>query len=190
MITSEEIIKYQKLACYVATKRGYSELADDFAQDLLLNFVANSDRGATVDQHFVDYLRREYGDTRSACGTARSRSMRSALSLDAPGYSDEGEVGLYDRIAATQPVSESESTQRECSLLFGGREADIYKTYFVEERTQSLIAKALEITESRVSQILKSMKQEVSDYYVLREGLERMEWDPDYSKLQVDWIRL
>lgn len=189
-MTNQEIEKFQKRARYVAAKRGYPELADDFAQELLLSFVEKPDRGATIDQLFVDYLREHYGDARSASGAARSFALRESISLDAAGCEGEESYTLHDRIGSPEPVSELELSHRECSLLFGGRKAEIYQAYFVEELTEQTIGKALDITESRVSQILGSMKREMRDYYMLREGLERMEWDTGYTKLHVDWIKL
>lgn len=189
-MTEAEILKFQKRGKYVAAKRGYPELADDFAQELLLTFVENPDRHSTVEQLFIDYLRGTYGDTRSHLGTERSRTEHTMLSLDTQANQSEREISLYDVLAAPQPDSESERTRRECSILFGGREAEIYDAYFVDEEVEKSIGERFGITESRVSQILKPMKKEIQEYYLIREVLERMEWDPDYGKFQVDWIRL
>lgn len=189
-MTNEEIIKFQKRARYVATKRGHAELADDFAQDLILIFIKSPDRRSTVDQLFTDYLRGTYGDTRSALGRARSFAVRESVSLDDARDESEKSFSLYERIAAPESDTEAERSCRECSHLFGGRKAEIYEAYFVEEKTEKVIAQGMELTESRICQLLKPMKREIQDYYILREGLERIEWDPDYTKLQVDWIKL
>jgi RNA polymerase sigma factor (sigma-70 family) len=189
-LTNQEILKFQKRAKYVAAKRGYPELADDFAQELLLSFVEKPDRGATFDQLFIDYLRGTYGDTRSACGAVRSRAMHQSISIDDAGYESEEQMGLHDRLGSIEPDSELEQSHRQCMHLFGGREAQLYQAYFVEEQSEKTIGNSMGITESRVSQCLKPMKKEIQDYFVLRECLERIEWDPEYTKLLVDWIRL
>lgn len=189
-MTNEDIIKFQRRAKLVAAKKGYSELADDFAQEVLLEFIENPDRRSTIDQMFIDYLRRMYGDARTISGTTRSRAEHSRISIDVCGNENEGEIGSHERIAAIETDSESERTVQECSHLFTGREAEIYEAYFVKERTEKDIGASMQITDSRVSQLIKHMKKEIENYYVLRDGLERMEWDTEYLKVQVDWIKL
>lgn len=182
-MTNEEILKFQKRARYVASKRGYPELADDFSQSVLLLFVERPDRHSTLDQLFIDYLRETYGDSRTISGSKRSFAERNAVS-------GEEENLYHDYIGDVERSSDTGPTQRECACLFMGREAEIYQAYFVDERTEWSIAQDLAVTESRVSQVLKPMKNEIRDFYILREGLERMEWDEDYTKLAVDWIKL
>ena len=53
------------------------------------------------------------------------------------------------------------------------------------------IAAQLGITESRVSQIIKArIKPAIERAYVLQEAWDLYHDDPDYSKLQVGWMKL
>lgn len=41
--------------------RGYGQDADDIAQDIAIKLLEGRHKHATVDQMFIDYLRRTYG---------------------------------------------------------------------------------------------------------------------------------
>jgi DNA-directed RNA polymerase specialized sigma24 family protein len=81
-LTEAEIKKFQQRAKYVATKWGYPELADDFSQELFVYFLQKPDRGATVDQLFIDYLRARYGHSRTGGNRSRLQAERNYVELD------------------------------------------------------------------------------------------------------------
>lgn len=175
-MTDDEILRFQKRARHVASKYGYPQHADDFAQEVILTFIENPDRHSTVDQLFIDYLRKTHGNTRSVCGAARAKAELTACPLD-----DERDI-----------ADDTGDERRDwgCAFIFTGRKADIYQAYFIDEETEKTIAERFGVTESRICQILKPMKKEIQEYYLYREFRERLEWDPDFTKLYVDWIRL
>lgn len=198
-MTEEEIKKFQKRARHVATKSGYRELADDFAQEIFVEFLQNPDRGATVDQLFIDYLRRTHGRPGTPGGDARIYARNHTVSIDEWVDGESKEIQL----PASSTIGDIDECSRydfECSrydfdigrlaLLFGGREAEIFTLYFVEHWTEKTIGKLIGVSESRVSQILKGMKKEIQNYYITQEIRERLEWDESFGVFQVNWIRL
>lgn len=192
-MTPQEILKYQKRAKYVAIQRGFSELADDFSQELFVEFLQNPDRGATVDQLFIDYLRRTHGRPGTLGGDARIAARNNTSSIDAYFENDECEtiqLPADDAYGSIEYDSGPSIDFRECSFLFRGREAQIYDFYFLEERTECDIGMYFEISESRISQILKKMKAEIESYVLMKEFRERSEWDTSLGLYHVNWITL
>jgi DNA-directed RNA polymerase specialized sigma subunit len=130
---------------------------------------------STLDQLFIDYLRQSYGDTRTGIGSARSKAEHTSCSLD-----------LARNIAA-DPGDELED--RGCAFLFKGKQRDLYEACFLEERTEATMGEYYGVTESRICQMLKPIKQEIESYYILRKFLERLN-DDESLELQIDWIQL
>lgn len=185
-MTDDEAKHFLTRAKYVAKKYGYYQLADDFAQEVLLAFIENPNRKSTVDQLFIDYLRSTYGRPGTP-GYEQRYALACPISLD---IQSEDHPSLYDVIGSAESDSRSEQSTWECSRLFEGREAMIYALYFIEQMTESEIGSTLGITESRVSQILKNMKKEIRSYFTMKEMKERLEWDASFGVYQVEWIQI
>lgn len=176
-----EVRRLQERARHVATKRGHSELADDFAQEIFVQWLAGHGGHQTIDQAFIDYLRSLYGRTGprgsgSGSGSGRFSEYRNYVNLD--------EVRNL-----AEPARDIQPTW-DFTHLFRGRQAFLYGAYFVEEMSENSIADILGLTESRVSQMIKPMKREIQDAALLTDVRERMEWDEDYGKVEVEWITL
>ena len=176
MMSDAEIRKYQKRARYVANKKGYSQLADDFAQEIFVEFLESPNRGATVDQLFIDYLRKQYGRTGIPGGDARSFAIRTAQDLSAA------------RHIAADPGEQPEN--RRIDHLFGVKQAYLYQAYFIEQRSEASIGQDMGITESRVCQLIKPIKKKIQDEYIRTTGMERMEWDESFLSFKIDWVVL
>jgi RNA polymerase sigma factor (sigma-70 family) len=192
-MNNQEIQKYQKRARYVATKSGYPELAEDFSQELFIEFLQNPDRGATVDQLFIDYLRRIHGRPGTPGGDARILARANTISIDS--FSDDGkreeiQLPAYDDPRSIDDGPGSNPDVGKFAKLFRGREAQIYQAYFVDEITEESIGKCFGISESRVSQILKPMKKKIKDAAILQEGYQRMEWDESFLSFKVNWLEI
>jgi hypothetical protein len=171
-----DVIEAQKRARYVAKKRGYPELADDFAQELALHWLSGHGKHQTVDQFFIDYLRTLYG--------------RSGVCSDRSKYSERRNyVDLTEARDIAAPSRDLEP-KREYSHLFSGRESVIYELYFVEERSGEAIGEYLGVTESRVSQLLASIKEVIKRHVVLMDGYERIEWDNSFLSFSIKWMSL
>lgn len=174
-MTDDEVKKFQKRARYVAIKRGFSELADDFAQEIFITFLENPERGATVDQLFIDYLRRTYGRPGKPGGDARIQAER---------FTDE-----FDDSTITCDDPEPEFERGRYSFLFGDKQAEIYEAYFVNEMTEKWIAERLGVTESCVSQKLSEMKKKIIEQVELEDLWERFKTEPEFTRLEIQWIR-
>jgi predicted DNA-binding protein YlxM (UPF0122 family) len=187
-MTQEEILKFQKRAKHVAIKRGYPECAEDFAQEIFIAFA----RGwhSTIDQLFIEYLRSEYGNSRTRRGHERRLAKGRTISLDSPIGEEESGTHYHDIIGNPEPDPRDVEVNRGYAFLFTGREAYIYESYFNEQLSEKRIADELSLTESRICQILGSMKKRIKEQAELEQGLERIEWDENYTKLKVDWIKL
>ena len=175
-MTNEEILKFQKRARYVARKYRYLQLADDFAQEVILKFLENPDRSSTVDQLFIDYLRGTFGDHRNDLGLAKSKAYFNSCSLNDARNIQSG----------PSPRPESERS----AFLFGGLQGYLYQAYFVNELTEEVIGETLGVTGSRVSQLIASMKKMIQDQAILEEGLSRLEGDPKFLTVKIDWITI
>lgn len=175
-MTLDEIQKFQRRAKYVAAKSGYPQLAEDFAQELFVYFWEKPDRGATVSQLFIDYLREQHGRPGTPGGDARIAAEKSFSPID-----DARDI-------AADP--EPEQSDWRCDFLFGGREAEVYDWVYLEERHEYELADRWGVSASRVSQVLKGVKQEIAGYLILKDALERMDWDPTFGLLNVNWIRI
>lgn len=192
-LSDEAIEKYIKRAKYVAIKRGYSELADDFSQEIFIEFIQNPARGATLDQLFIDYLRRTHGRPGTPGGDARIYAERNSVSLDA--YATGGEYQEIQLPSHNDRGSLDDDTRFKQSpwgltFLFRGKQAEIYRLYFLEEMKELEIAHLFGLAESRISQLLQLIKKEIENYYILKEMKERMEWDEKVGIFQIDWIQI
>jgi len=168
--------KLFKRATYVAKRRGYSELADDFAQEVALNRLSGRGRHQTIDQAFIDYLRSQYGRTGargSGSGSGRVPKHINHVNIDK----------IRDLAEPTRDLA----PPREFAHLFRGREAELYRAYFVEERANKSIGEELGITESRVSQLLSPIKERIRKHAILLDGYERMEWDDTFLSFRIEW---
>lgn len=181
----DTIHHFIKRAKNVAKRRGYPELADDFSQEIFIAFA----RGwrSTVDQLFSSYLRDQHGNPRFPSGVARRIARSRTVSLDAPIGQEEDSPSLHERIADSRGDSEHEWEAGRYSYCFGGREAEFYQLYFVEQQTEKVIGDLFAITESRVSQILGVMKEKIRNQAILGDGYERIEWDESFLSFRIEW---
>lgn len=175
-MNDQEIIKFQKRARFVANKKGYPQLADDFAQEIIINWLEGHGQHQTVDQYFIDYLRQQYGRTGRPGGDARSRLDRTAEDI------------TKIRNLAVEP--EEQRSDRRFNHLFRGIQHTIYTLRFLEEMNLKEIGEILGVTESRISQRVSEIEKVIQDQMILEQGIERMEWDDNFSKLMVNWIKL
>jgi len=188
-VTNEEIKKLLAAArCYAVSQRK-PDLADDFAQEAYLAYARG--RKATLEQLFIDLLRKEYGDTRPSRAGAGPRGRARFVSLDQPPAPGDDGLLLHERLGRPGGDPEPERLTRGSGIYLVGRDALIHQAAFEEEMPRREIAAQLGITESRVSQIIKArIKPAIERAYVLQEAWDLYHDDPDYSKLQVGWMKL
>lgn len=188
-MTNDEIKKIQERARKHARARGYSQHADDFAQEAIIKLLA--DRRATIDQLFIDFLRHEYGDTRSPGGRGRSRANHTRQSLDEPQNGKEDGLSLHELIAGPGGDTNSERGNWKSRVNLRGRDALIFEMRFDLEMSELEIAEALGVTESRICQLLNGrIDRAAKDAVVLQEVASLYHDDEDYSKLEIKWIAI
>ncbi len=88
----------ERLKRYARSKGARQDEVDDFSQEAA--FAIFRGRKATFRQLYVDYLRKTYGDTRSPCNIAKSRSTLQYEVLDENMFGGDPGNGLSDRETA------------------------------------------------------------------------------------------
>ncbi len=183
-LTEKQIKNFQKRAKYVAIRRGYPELADDFAGQIFVYFFEKTDRGATVDQLFIDFLRKTYGRPGTPGGDTRVNAEHNAIRLD-----QEDETGSlpHEYIGCAERDPEPQFRDGDFAHCFRGREAEIYERYFVNNEAEQAIAESFGVSPSRVSQMIGRMRERIRGEAIFQEGRERLEWDEYFLQFSIEW---
>lgn len=189
MMENHELIKLWERACNLAKRKGFSQCADDFAQEVAIKAFTSG--FINLEWCFVDYLRKEYGRTGTPGGNARSIAMRTSKSLDAPQHGDDG-LSLHECIGGNEPEPGCFGADwRSFVGIRGGRRKDlIYELVFDCGFTAVEAGAMLGISESRVSQLMRPIKAEIQRAAIRAEVLAEYHDDPEYSKLAIQWITL
>jgi DNA-directed RNA polymerase specialized sigma24 family protein len=185
-LTPEQIENLQKKARYVARK--YSELADDFAQEVIVGALRGWKQ--TVEQAFIDYLRREHGSARNGRCSARRLAKARTFSLDEPLGEGEDSTQFHDIIGDPSADSEPQLDDRRLDGLLTSAELVVYERVFIDEEKKQDVAQSMGVTPARVSQILRPIKEKVKYSAMMAEVWDDYRSDPNYSKLEIDWIQL
>lgn len=199
-LEKKEDVNELKKRCFCCTKRfGYPELADDFTGTVFVWLLEGKRQHATIDQMFIDYLRQCYGRTRPGGSNEGSRHYRLHTSINPNGSlagKEDGETRITpDVLISPEPddiggTSGGIRNARQFAFLFRGREAEIFERHVLNEEKQTDVAFSLGISGERVCQILVQVKKKIENASLLREALERLEWDDGFGRYAVDWIRL
>ncbi len=192
-LNKDEIEQFRKRARYVARKRGHPQLAEDFAQEIFVAFARG--RRATLDQLFIDFLRKYQGDSGTDRGRARQDARARAVSLDEPAGPESGGMLRHELVGGAGGDPESRLDHLGASHLFGGVEAQVYQLHFVEQLPLGECALALGVSASRVSQLVGRMRETIRDdrrFKVLWERyLEESGFGvSDLQSLEVAWVKM
>lgn len=149
-MTSEEAEKFYKRALGAARSYGFSEHAEDFAQEVVTKFISGQGRHQTVDQALIDIARRDLGDPRSGLFELRRAIDWGYQPLDAlenhPGpVIDRSDQRQYQRVLGCL-----EGVERAIIIL-------MYEWGFLQKE----IAHCLGVTEGRISQRLSKIQKRV-----------------------------
>lgn len=87
-------VEMHKIAVRYASKKGYSNIADDFAQFAIIKLLEG--RKATIAQLLIDYLRAEFGDFRVGEKAPKIMDRKFAKDIDelSKFLADEKEVSI------------------------------------------------------------------------------------------------
>lgn len=132
-----------KRAKWIATRRGYSQFADDFAQEVALLFLERPNRHSTLDQFFTDFLRSSFGDIRSRSGRARHREIRQYTDITARRHPTT-EQRYDDRLRVV--IAQLSGITKSAAELF------------LTDLNLEEIGQKLGVTESRISQLINGIK--------------------------------
>lgn len=143
----------RKRAIYSAHKFGFGELAEDIAQEVVLDFLEGRSESSTVDQVAIDVIRRRFGRPGTPNFESR-KSLRLAQSI----VTEDGEetIGACDSELAgmrgdiergLRCLSPVERLIFELSHIFGMKQKEV--------------ADELGVTESRVSQRLTQIESKL-----------------------------
>ena len=171
-MTLEEVKKYYGRAKAAACAHCRPELSDDFAQEMFVCFLEHPDRHATIDQLFIDYLRKHFG-RRNIDGkpSYKFKGIQNTVSLSevVPGSSG---FRYGDLIADTREPFKSWDVFELCKRLLSKREWKFIEETYVNGETQKKAGELLgwDVTESRYSQfhqkIIKKLRKagDMKDY--------------------------
>ena len=188
-----------------ANSKGYIEphIADEFSSFYMEKMLRG--RRASVDQLFADFCRFEYGDIRSVPGRARAFERRfgavgsrSGTGQDTSNEQleyfgneygrtyDLGVVSQFTREAAKGILFERIDYDR-CRYRFHGPvKLELIFQGLEQGLKQSQIAEMMNVTESRISQQIPKIRDQVATSEFISEYHD----DKDASKLTIDWITL
>lgn len=181
-LSNDKIKELQGKALAQAIRWGYSQDAEDFAQDVLIKTLTG--RKATIEQLFIDYLRQHYGDSRSSQFELK-RAARFART------DEEGGKENLDFVADSRGFETSASEQFDdfaVSGLLTAGERETYERLAAEERPFE-IAAAMGVSQSRISQIRKNLRKKHENMAIL-ETLDEYRLYARKSQFEVDWIVL
>jgi predicted DNA-binding protein (UPF0251 family) len=176
-VTSEEICVYQKRARICAKRRGYPHLAEDFSQELILHWLEGNGKSQTIDHFFIDYLRKLYGRTGSDTSKTKYLAINDYTQIE----------DIKNQIAV--PVVDEQGIS-DFEFLLQREELEIYELYFRQGVAEKAIGKIFGVSESRICQIIGSIKKKIKNLVVIQEAYSRFEYEPNFTKLNIEWIRI
>lgn len=156
-MNASTIKKTSKLAQRIARRRGYAHLAEDFSQEVLLIHVERPNRKATLNQYFIDFLRKTYGTSRvSKCFDGKMK-LAFAIPIDGMDMVDTRHESDEDEIPRHQSYRH----------LFNSRNQKIYDLYFIEGLTKTEVAKRIGLSLSWISRIINDeMKPKILEHRI------------------------
>ena len=181
-----KILKAMEFAKYYAASKGYGKDAEDFSQEVFIAYAEG--RKATIEQLFIDYLRKFYGDTRSAGGLAKSFERHVSRSIDESEAIYKLCESQSDRI--DHSPSEHSGPDRRIRACLNRQQLLVYDLLVFEELNVKEIGELLGLTGGRISQIIATIKPIFKNCKIIDEHLDYYLADKEASKLIVDWITI
>lgn len=168
---------------------GLGDEAEDFAGWIVLQWLEGLAQHQTLDQSVIEYRRRHHADPRHPSGLAKLTGRARTISI-APIGEDKKQTFDIERSlkGSTGDGPEQFGPYVDPSKFLKGRDFEIYELYTKQELSLRQIGERLGVTESRISQLLKKIKDEVFYMLGLSKMLERCE-DGD-TELSIEWIEL
>jgi hypothetical protein len=188
-MTDEEAKKIQAIARSIAVKWHRPELAEDFAQEAVIARLRWP--GLELEYAFINLLRKEYGSSRTPGGRARQIGTARAIELDAARDDTDAHPTLnHDLVGDPRSDPRIVGSPRNYAHLFRGREAQVYALVFEEELPLKKTGEILGLSEPRMWQIARKIRNKITLEDGLEEVKETLEEDPGITRIEIDWIRV
>ena len=198
MSTNQEIRNLLDRARKYATRRGYSNDADDFAQEVYI--ASTKERSGNLNYLFIDYLRKHYGNTRSNIGLCKMFERHGTVSIDASitGEKDRNH-GSIGRSVDPDPECEREDWRCRINVEnYRGKKGlvrnktvgIVYDLIFIYGFERNVVAEILGLTDGRISQLIKQIRNECEKARVLDSMRDIYQDHQEESILMVNWIMM
>jgi len=183
MKTENEIIDFINKAKKYACKKKFPQYADDFSQEAAIAFYQNKNDFINMDFLWISFLRKQFGEGRSKKGKAKSEGRLNQLFIDNI---------LEQRLISHDSIDEflTKDELYKFTHLFEGKKEYIFIRYYIEDETEIQISKELGVTESRISQLIKDIRNIIKDYYILNEAKDRFNIEDNFGVFEIDWIKI
>jgi len=123
----ERLINLRTYALKFATRRGHSEIAEDFAQYVVVEELVG--RKVDLQYHFVDFMRRLRGRTNDSINGPSNKSKESyALNIDDVPIEAESVTSVRDLamcVHSIQEISEKDKAMLIMHVVYGLRQNEI-----------------------------------------------------------------
>ena len=184
-MTNEEIKQFWSKAVSYARSKGLQNDAEDFAQEACLEIIGG--RKAGLRFLLIDYLRRRYGRSRERGLTPKFFEQRYWMPIDKP---DEAGTPFHQPAGDIGGQPEFERGDWLSRIDIYGRESEIFDLIVIDGMKEAEVGEDFGITESRVSQVMKVVREKTKDAMILSETLDRYKDEKEYSQLEIEWITL
>lgn len=171
--------------CYkIARQKGFADYAEDFGQEAFIKIAEG--RKTSLENLFIDYLRKHRGDKRNGSYDARINANVYAKDIHTPEFDQPNESADTDAIGVRL---DSRRCDQRIRANLNLRERIIYDMVMSGHEGDE-IGDYLGVTPSRISQRLRSIKTKRSLLTDIFDAHERYQLEPEYSKLPVEWIAI
>lgn len=179
--TNKEIAEFQERTRKFACCRGREKDKDDFAQEAAIAFISREH--VNIDWALTDYLRKIYGEIRRKSG--KLRASESNVSLDQP-LDLDSESTLGDTIPAPEIQTEA---PYDSEIVHANLTNHIVAKLY-EDMSPAEVGEVFGVSESRISQRMKVVKAERAKVATIQHIFDIYKDDKEYSKLEINWIRI
>ena len=192
----ESYEKLYKKAIKTAQYAGHKDIAEDFAGWIAVKWLEGKAQHQVLSYSLIDFLRLEYGGTGRRCGVDAILRSRRLKATELSGCDELTAEENLERLHASSDNSQGlrgefandERYRREYRGLLPIKLDNIWQLYAVLGLCQLEIAELYGVTESRISQYLKTVKESILKFEAIKLMRERIEENRD--QLEVEWITL
>ena len=157
-------------------------------------YIARSrGRQASFAQLFIDYLRKYYGNTRSYRGCCESFEKHVRVSIVDEKSSDFIERNDFSFGNSASGLSERELSAWGDRIFMGERDAKIKKVWDLcieDNYSQKEAGEIINISSSRVSQIITKIKKTLTELVILDEIASEYACCKEKSEIKINWIKI